>query len=131
MDLQSHITGIGGIFFKGEDAPALRDWYRQHLGIPIESWGGTSFHWLHSGNPELPGGTVWSIFDGKTSYFGNPGRQFMINYRVRDLDGLLQALRDAGVAVDDKVASEEYGRFGWATDPEGNRLEFWEPAEGY
>lgn len=120
------MTGIGGIFFKATDPKALARWYRKHLGIRIE---GTValFSWRRGRGPARKGHTVWSIFPAGTSYFG-PGRTtFMINYRVKDLDALLSALREEGVDVDPKVEDSEYGRFGWVTDPEGNRIELWEP----
>lgn len=109
------ITGIGGVFIKAEDAPALRDWYRDHLGIDVDpTWGGAPV-----------GDVIWSIFPATSAYFDKP---CMINYRVSDLDAMLAQLRAAGVAVDEKVDDNEFGRFGWATDPEGNRIELWQPA---
>jgi predicted enzyme related to lactoylglutathione lyase len=114
-------TGIGGIFFRARDPAALRAWYHEHLGLPLE--GDTVV---------LPadGVVVWSPFEEDTDYFGPGGQRLMVNYRVDDLDALLARLRAAGVEVDDRVLEEEYGRFGWAVDPEGNRFELWEPAEG-
>jgi catechol 2,3-dioxygenase-like lactoylglutathione lyase family enzyme len=109
------ITGIGGIFIKADDAPKLRDWYRDHLGIDVDpTWGGAPV-----------GDVIWSIFPATSPYFDKP---CMINYRVRDLDAILAQLRAAGVVVDEKVDDNEFGRFGWATDPEGNRIELWQPA---
>ncbi len=108
------ITGIGGVFFKADDAPALRDWYRDHLGIDVDpSYGGAQF-----------GDTAWAIFTAASRYFDKP---CMINYRVRDLDAMLEQLRRAGVTVDEKIEESEFGRFGWAVDPEGNRIELWQP----
>ena len=120
-------TGIGGIFFKAENAEKLRAWYAAHLGLPVESWGGFQFHWRQDDAPERRGHTVWSIFKGGTRYFDPSEKPFMINYRVEDLDAVLEALRSEGVAVDPKIEESEYGRFGWAMDPEGNRIELWEP----
>ena len=111
------ITGIGGVFFKANDAGALRDWYKDNLGIDVDpQWGGAQF-----------GDTVWSIFDGATRYFAPSTQPFMINYRVENLDAMLAQLRAAGATVDDKVDDTEFGRFGWVMDPEGNRIELWEP----
>ena len=111
------ITGIGGVFFKSKDAGALRRWYTEKLGIDVDpGWGGAQF-----------GDTVWSIFEGTTRYFEPSTQPFMINYRVADLDAMLAQLRAAGVQVDDKVEETELGRFGWAIDPEGNRIELWQP----
>jgi catechol 2,3-dioxygenase-like lactoylglutathione lyase family enzyme len=119
----SKVTGIGGIFFKAKDPDKLREWYRQHLGIEAESWG---FHFQWSDDPQKDGGTtVWSVFPDTSKYFEPP---FMINYRVADLAELLTALRAAGVEVDPKSGEDsEFGKFGWITDPEGNRVELWEP----
>jgi predicted enzyme related to lactoylglutathione lyase len=119
-------TGIGGIFFKAENAEKLR-WYAAHPGLPVESWGGFQFHWRQDDAPERRGYTTWSIFKGDTRYFDPSEKPFMINYRVEDLDAVLEALRSEGVAVDPKIEESEYGRFGWAMDPEGNRIELWEP----
>jgi predicted enzyme related to lactoylglutathione lyase len=116
------VTGIGGIFFKARDPEMLRNWYREHLGIDVQSWGGTAFPWNE------PGGlTTWSIFPATTEYLGAGPSPFMVNYRVKDLAALIAALRAEGCAVDEKVDESEYGKFGWVTDPEGNRIELWEP----
>lgn len=124
------VTGIGGIFFKSADAPKLRDWYRAHLGIEVRDWGGAIFNWREAEDPEAKGLTVWSIFPSTTTYLDPSDKPFMINYRVENLDELLAQLRSEGVVVEDKIAEEENGRFAWVMDPEGNRLELWEPAEG-
>ena len=120
------VTGIGGVFFKAQDPVALRDWYRKHLGLDIQDWGGMAFQW-NEPEPEPNGMTVWTIFPGTSDYFKPP---FMINYRVKDLDALLALLRSEGCAVDEKTDTSEFGKFGWVTDPEGNRLELWEPPLG-
>ena len=117
------ITGIGGVFFRAQDPHGLAAWYREHLGVPIEE--GQSHAALSSGGTGEV--TVWSTFPADTTYFGPGSPQLMINYRVRDLDAMLAQLRAAGVAVDERVEVHEYGRFGWATDPEGNRIELWQP----
>jgi predicted enzyme related to lactoylglutathione lyase len=125
------VTGIGGIFFKVPDPKALVSWYRDHLGIEPEWDGGTSFKWRHADDPEKPGMTIWSPFPADSEYMGAPEQRCMINYRVDDLDAMLAQLRAAGATVDEKVQDSEYGRFGWATDPQGNRFELWQPpAEG-
>jgi predicted enzyme related to lactoylglutathione lyase len=123
------VTGIGGIFFKARDPKALAEWYREHLGLGIEAWGGAVFQWSED-NAGGHGTTVWNAFKDDTEYFGSPAARFMVNYRVEDLHGLLTALRNEGCAVDDKVDESEYGKFGWVTDPEGNRVELWQPPEG-
>ena len=122
------VTGIGGIFFKANDPDTLKQWYREHLGIEADQHGAT-FEWRDAEDPSKPGQTVWSLFPANTEYFNPSTAPFMINYRVADLDGLLTALREAGVWVADKVESYDFGRFGWIMDPEGNRIELWEPAE--
>ena len=109
----TRVVGIGGVFFRARDPDALRAWYVSHLGIEPEEHGSAIFQ---------DGPTVWSIFSGDTDYFGPSGQQAMVNYRVDDLDGVLERLRAAGAEVDD-LQESEYGRFGWATDPEGNRFE--------
>jgi predicted enzyme related to lactoylglutathione lyase len=127
------VTGIGGVFFKSRDPAALREWYRAHLGIDHEPDDGAMFRWRddqRTGGPEVAGSTTWSIFDDRSGYFDPSAARFMVNYRVSDLDRMLTQLRAAGVTVDDHVEASEYGRFGWAMDPEGNRLELWEPPPG-
>lgn len=121
------ITGIGGIFFKAKDAGKLRDWYREHLGIEVNGDSGAVFQWREMDNPERTGLTVWSAFPSETKYFEPSASSFMVNYRVADLDLLLEQLRAAGVQIDDRVEEYEYGRFAWGSDPEGNRFELWEP----
>jgi predicted enzyme related to lactoylglutathione lyase len=120
------VTGIGGIFFKAKDPKALVQWYRRHLGLAIEDMVAL-FAWRDGKDGKTHGHTVWSIFPADTKYFGEDGASFMINYRVKDLDGVLSALRKEGVEVARKVEDSEYGRFGWVADPEGNRIELWEP----
>ncbi len=124
------VTGIGGIFFKAEDPEALARWYRRHLGIRIQKGVGL-FAWRSARDPRRKGHTIWSIFPAGSRYFGDGEARFMINYRVKDLDGLLAALRNSGVSVDARVESSAHGRFGWITDPEGNRIELWEPPKIY
>jgi predicted enzyme related to lactoylglutathione lyase len=119
----TRVTGIGGVFFKARDPIALREWYRKHLGFDIQSWGGLAFN--SSG-----GVTAWSIFPATSEYFAPSTAPFMINYRVTDLTAVLEALQAEGCAVDDRIDSSEQGRFGWVMDPEGNRIELWEPPPG-
>ncbi len=124
------VTGIGGVFFKARDPKALGAWYKTHLGIDIAEWGGAVFTWKGPDNPEGVGTTVWNPFPADTKYFAPSEAPFMINYRVADLHALLAALRAEGVHVEEKVEESEYGKFGWAVDPEGNKLELWQPPEG-
>ena len=117
------VVGIGGVFFKAGDPKGLAAWYRENLGMPVEP--GHTFGTFSSAGAEEQ--SVWSTFPAETSYFGSGPAPFMFNYRVRNLDAMLAQLRAAGASVDEKVEDHEYGRFGWATDPEGNRFELWEP----
>lgn len=124
-------TGIGGVFFKARDPKALLEWYRSHLGVdPAPDFTGVVFRWGIEKSPDAAGTTTWAIFPSDTTYFGAAKAQCMINYRVVDLDRMLTQLRGAGVQVDGRVEDSEFGRFGWAVDPEGNRLELWQPARG-
>jgi catechol 2,3-dioxygenase-like lactoylglutathione lyase family enzyme len=120
------VTGIGGIFFKADDPEKMYQWYETHLGIKREH-GYVSFPWRGEKDPDEKGVTAWSIFKRDTRYFDPSGAPFMLNYRVDDLDGLLEALRAEGVEIDPKREDYDYGRFAWITDPEGNKIELWEP----
>jgi predicted enzyme related to lactoylglutathione lyase len=122
------VTGIGGIFFTAKDPVALRAWYKKHLGIDVMDWGGTAFRWVDDSGQPFAGTTVWSIGSGE--YFAPSKSPFMINYRVADLQSLLKALREEGCQVLDKSDDSEYGKFGWVIDPEGNKIELWQPPEG-
>jgi predicted enzyme related to lactoylglutathione lyase len=124
------VTGIGGIFFQAKDPVALRVWYQEHLGIDVQEWGGTAFTWTDgAGNPTM-GTTVWSIGSAGDETFAPSTSVFMINYRVEDLATLLQALREEGCTVLEKTDDSEFGKFGWVMDPEGNKVELWQPPEG-
>jgi len=124
------VTGIGGIFFSAKDPVALRAWYRQHLGIDVQDWGGTAFTWTDAAGAPTGGMTVWSIGADDGKHFAPSKAAFMVNYRVDDLTALLQALRDEGCNVLEKTDDGDYGKFGWVMDPEGNKVELWQPPEG-
>ena len=113
------VQGIGGIFFKSHDPDALRQWYSQHLGIKLEEWGGAVM--FTEAGQKNPGYQIWSIFPAETEYFAPGKATFMINYRVDDLRGLLDVLREEGCQVDERMEESEYGMFGWVLDPDGNR----------
>jgi predicted enzyme related to lactoylglutathione lyase len=116
--------GLGGIFFKARDPKALGEWYAKHLGLEISPYfGGVKFQ----EDAQRPGCTLWTPFAADTKYFAPSEKPFMVNFRVDDLDALLEQLRGAGVQVDAKVEKSEYGNFGWIMDPEGNRVELWQP----
>ena len=118
--MAERVAGLGGIFFRARDPDALRVWYAEHLGIEMEDYG-TTFKAVEGDQ------TVWAPFAADTDYFGPSGQQLMVNYRVRDLDAMLEQLRASGIQVDERVHDMEFGRFGWAVDPEGNRFELWQP----
>ena len=122
------VTGLGGLFFKAKDPKAMYEWYQKHLGIQGEAGPGAMFHWRDAADPEKTGITVWSIFPQTTKYFDPSTAPFMMNFRVDNLTELLKALREEGVTIDPKVEDHDYGKFAWITDPEGNRIELWEPA---
>ena len=119
------VTGIGGIFFKSKDPDRLREWYRKHLGIESESWGVT-FRWRDDPRA-ASGSTAWSVMPETTKYFAPSDKPFMINFRVEDLTWLVEQLRAEGVEVEYKNEESEFGKFGWVMDPDGNRVELWEP----
>lgn len=123
------VKGIGGIFFRCEDPAATREWYREHLGIESGEYGG-DFAWRHARDPDRMGHTVWAPFPGDTEYFGEGAQDFMVNYRVEDLDALLEELREEGVEVVGGPEEFEYGSFAWIRDPDGRRVELWEPVDG-
>ena len=124
------VTGIGGIFFKARDPAALRTWYQKHLGIDVQVWGGAAFRWTDDeGNP-IGGTTIWSISEAGGDHFAPSASSFMVNYRVADLQALLRELRKEGCNVLEKTDDSEYGKFGWVMDPEGNKIELWEPPAG-
>ena len=111
------VTGLGGVFFRARDPDKLKAWYERALGVPPEDL-------MRSD------GLVFGIFDADTDYFGPSGQGFMVNFRVASLEATLVRLREAGADVDEQTQEQDgIGRFGWATDPEGNRFELWEPAE--
>ena len=121
------VTGIGGIFFKSKNPEKLQAWYQKHLGIAPKPDGCVAFEWREHEQPEQVGHTIWSPFPQDTKYFDPTTAPFMINYRVADLDQLLKQLRSEGVHVEDRIEESEFGRFAWITDPEGTRMELWEP----
>jgi predicted enzyme related to lactoylglutathione lyase len=116
------VLGIGGVFFRSADPAALARWYEANLGINV--FPATDDWWMQQGGP-----TVLAPFPADTEYFGRPDQQAMINFRVADLDAMLAQLRAAGATVSDEINEASYGRFGWATDPDGNRIELWQPSK--
>jgi len=124
------VTGIGGIFMSARDPKALCDWYRKHLGIDVQEWGGAAFDWTDSEGKPVAGTTAWSIGPADGKHFAPSKSTFMVNYRVEDLAALLKALREEGCEVLEKTDDSVYGKFGWVMDPEGNKVELWQPPPG-
>ena len=124
------VTGIGGIFFQAKDPRAMQAWYQRHLGIDVQGWGGAVFPWTDADGKPAGGTTVWSVGPAGDAPFAPGTAPFMVNYRVADLRALLAALRQEGCHVLDKFDDSEHGKFGWVIDPEGNKVELWEPPAG-
>jgi len=122
----THITGIGGIFVKSENVDDLKKWYTKHLGVPMDDYG-AMFKFREHDNPEQEAMAVWGFFKKDSDYFDPSKKDFMINFRVRDLDGLLEKLKSQGIEQSGKMQEYEYGRFAWIVDPEGTKIELWEP----
>jgi len=122
------VTGIGGIFFKSKDPKKLSAWYGQFLGMDAGDYG-YNFTWYTDANSGTEGTTVWSPFDQKTDYFKPSEKEFMINYRVENLEALVEELTAAGIAMLDEIVVYSYGKFVHFLDPEGNKIELWEPLE--
>ncbi len=119
------VTGIGGIFFKCKDPKKVRDWYQKHLGLQTNEYGAV-FEWHQGADSTKKGFTQWSPFHEKTNYFAPSNKEFMINYRVEDLTGLLQTLKAEGVTILDSIETVDYGKFAHILDIEGNKIELWE-----
>lgn len=124
------VTGIGGVFFTAKDPKALAAWYKTHLGIDVQDWGGAAFEWTDANGNPTGGTTAWCINPIGTELFAPSKSNFMVNYRVENLEAVLQALRDEGCEVLEKTDDSEYGKFGWVMDPEGNKVELWQPPAG-
>ena len=124
------VTGIGGIFFKAKDAPALQAWYQRHLGIDVQTWGGTAFSWADAEGKPTTGTTIWTIAPESSDSFAPSSSPFVINYRVEDLLALVKLLREEGCQVLEKIDDSEFGKFAWVIDPEGNKVELWQPPPG-
>lgn len=123
----ARVTGIGGVFIKARNPDVMIAWYREHLGLDIQPWGGTTFPWHTPEAPNPDGVTAWSIFPEDSDYFAPSEAPFMINYRVADLRAVLADLQAEGCEVVGEPQDSEFGRFGWVMDPEGNKIELWEP----
>lgn len=124
------VTGIGGIFFKVKDAPSLQAWYKRHLGIDVQVWGGAAFDWTDAEGKPVAGTTAWCIDVQESDHFAPSSASFMVNYRVEDLHALVKVLKEEGCNVLEKIDESEYGKFAWVIDPEGNKVELWQPPQG-
>ncbi len=125
-------TGIGGVFFRANDITATAQWYERCLGLNVSTWEGgafSQFNWREADNPEAKGYTIWSPFNQSTKYFDPGGADFMINFRVDDLDAVLEHLRAQNVEIVGDIQTEPYGRFAWIIDLDGRKVELWEPAD--
>lgn len=122
------VTGIGGIFFKCKDPNKVKDWYRKHLGLNTDQYG-ASIEWREAGDPSKKGVTQWSPFSETTTYFGPSDQDYMINYRVENLEQLVEQLKAEGVTIADEIETFEYGKFVHIIDVEGNKIELWEPTD--
>lgn len=126
--MSKKVTGIGGIFFKAEDPAKMKEWYDKNLGLVTNEYG-SLFEFRSSDTPETKGYLQWSPFDAKTKYFEPSQKEFMINYRVENLEGMVEDFKKNGVTVLDEIETYEYGKFVHIMDPEGNKIELWEPID--
>jgi len=122
------VTGIGGIFFKCKDPNKMKEWYKTHLGLNTNDYGAT-FEWREADDSTKKGSTTWSPFAETTKYFEPSTKDFMINYRVENLEALVEELKKEGVTIVDKIESYDYGKFVHIIDIEGNKIELWEPKD--
>lgn len=128
MEKEPKVTGIGGVFFKTADPEATKDWYRSNLGLVTDQWG-SPFEFRNTNNPEEINYLQWSPFQKDTTYFEPSAKEFMINYRVQNIEGLIEKLRAAGVTICDELEEFEYGKFIHIMDLDGNKIELWEPVD--
>lgn len=122
------VTGIGGIFFKCKDSKKMTEWYKTHLGLDTNEWGAT-FEWREASDSAKKGQTQWSLFAETTKYFEPSTKDFMINYRVADLEALVEELKKEGVKIVDKIEDSDYGKFVHIMDMDGNKIQLWEPKD--
>lgn len=128
MSLPPKVTGIGGIFFFSDDPDQTKAWYAEHLGLATDQWGST-FEFRNANRPEEINYLQWSPFKRGSTYFAPSTKEFMVNYRVQNIEALVDKLRAAGVTIVDEIETFDYGKFVHILDPEGNKLELWEPID--
>lgn len=129
-DKTPKVTGIGGIFFRCKSPKETREWYGEHLGLAIDDYG-SAFEFRNSNRPAEINYLRWGPFEESTDYFDPSKKEFMINYRVQHIEALVQQLKDNGVEVVDEIKEYEYGKFVHIMDPEGNKIELWEPIDSF
>ncbi len=127
-DTTPKVTGIGGIFFRAKNPQKIKEWYSTNLGLAIDDYGSV-FEFRNANRPDEINYLRWSPFDENTDYFAPSSKEFMINYRVQNIEGLVKKLKENGVTIVDEIQTFEYGNFVHIMDPEGNKLELWEPAD--
>ncbi|MER3329368.1 MAG: VOC family protein [Candidatus Kapaibacterium sp.] len=127
-DKEPKVIGIGGIFFKSANPENMRNWYSEKLGLVTNEYG-SLFEFRDSDNPDQKGYLQWSPFDKNTEYFAPSEKEYMINYRVQNIEKLIENLRSEGVQIVGEIEAYEYGKFAHIIDPEGNKIEFWEPID--
>lgn len=128
-DTTPKVTGIGGIFFFSDNPEETKEWYRQNLGLEINEWGSSSFEFRNVNKPEEIGSLQWCLFKKGSEYFAPSKKEFMINYRVQNIEGLVNKLKEDGVTIVDEIETFEYGKFVHIMDSEGNKIELWEPID--
>ena len=126
--MNKKVTGIGGIFFKSKNPNEIKDWYKKNLGFAVDEYG-SMFEFRNADEPDKKDYLQWSPFENSTDYFKPSDKEFMINYRVEDIEGLVKELKDGGVTIVDDIESFEYGKFVHILDPENNKIELWEPVD--
>lgn len=129
-DSTPKVTGIGGIFFRSKDPKAINEWYGKHLGLATDDFG-SPFEFRNANNPEEINYLRWGPFEEKTDYFDPSEKEFMINYRVQHIEALVEELKNKGVTIVDSIATYDYGKFVHIMDPEGNKIELWEPIDSF
>nr|NQU92172.1 VOC family protein [Bacteroidota bacterium] len=127
-DTTPKVTGIGGIFFRSKNPKETMAWYGENLGLAITKYG-SPFEFRNANRPEEINYLNWSAFDENTDYFDPSDKEFMINYRVQNIEGLVKKLRENGVTIVDSIETYEYGKFIHIMDPDGNKIELWEPID--
>jgi predicted enzyme related to lactoylglutathione lyase len=121
------VTGIGGIFFFSDDTKGIKEWYAKHLGVEVNDWGGVSFDYRKADNPEVIIPLQWTPFKSGSDYFAPSKKEFMINYTVQNIEGLVEKLKESGVTIVDEMQTFDFGKFIHIMDAEGNKIELWEP----